>query len=440
MRWTEEERKPQKKGHQNRRRGERVNRCKRLVSDSPILRFVSVPLSSLWLIALLLPVFFPAFVLGDDFSVVPSVSVKEDYNSNILFSSTDVRKDFITTISPAVEMVDRTGRLDTDLSVHLDRLEYADNQGLSATNQLYNGTLHYLVSPLLSVSAGAGYWRNTNPTLGIGATGIITAAVPWNHITYSTSADYQFTEKTAGTLSYSNGRDYFDNPQYLSDTTRNAAAGVVYDLGSYSPSLKGRINLGYSYYAYPNSRIDSVMGTAGISKDINEVWSVQVDGGIRNTWSKVLIPVQIIGLPLIITVPLSNEGLGWVGDVSLNYRGELGSGSFTYNRSITPAYGLNGAAEQNALTLSTQYRFSYELSALFSAGYYTLTSLASRFSAQTINQQTLRINPGVRYEFSKDMAIESSYEYDVVDNQASNTKANRQLFSVRFYIQHPFFQ
>ncbi len=382
-----------------------------------------------------------ALVWGDDFKLVPSLSVKEDYNSNILFSATDVKKDFITTLSPGVEMADSTGRLDTDLMLRLDRLEYADNQGLSATNQLYNGTLKYLVSPLLSISAAAGYSRNTNPTLlATAPTGIITAAVPWNHITYALSSSYQFNEKAIGTLSYNNGRDYFDNPQYLSDTTRNVGAGLVYDIGNYFTSAKARMNVGYSYYAYPNSRLDSVMGTLGFSKDFDEFWSVQIDGGISNNWSNISIPVQIVGSPLLIMVPVNKEGLGWVGDAALNYRGEIGSGSITYNRSLTPAYGLNGAAEQDALTIAIQYQFSYELSALFSTSYYTLKSLASEFSAQAISQQTFRINPGVRYEFSKDISLESSYEYDMVDNSAGNAKEHRQLFSVRFNIQQPLFK
>jgi len=398
---------------------------------------------STMLFCMLLLVFFPAFAWGDDFSIVPSISVQEAYNTNIFLTATGIMKDFITTLSPGVEMVERTGRFDADLTLQLDELEYASYQGLSATNQMYNGSLGYRVSPLFGVSAAAGYMKNSNPTLtlnSVGPIGIVTTAVPWNHITYSLSSDYQFTEKTAGTLSYSNGRDYYDNPQYLSDTTRNVMAGLVYDLGKYCPSLKGRLNLGYNYYKYPDSQIDSITSTVGFSKDLDEIWSIQVDGGISNTWSKVLIPVQIVGFPVTLTIPVNNEGLGWVGDASLIYNGELGSGSLTYNRSITPAYGLNGAAEQNAAAISARYRFSYELSALFSAGYYTLKSLPSEFSAQTIDQQTFRFNPGVRYEFSKDMALESSYEYDVVHNPPSNAKEDRQIFSVRFYMQYPFFK
>jgi len=47
-------------------------------------------------------------------------------------------------------------------------------------------------------------------------------------------------------------------------------------------------------------------------------------------------------------VKQNNDGWGWVGNVSLNYKGERGNGSLTYNRDITPASGLNGAVERNA--------------------------------------------------------------------------------------------
>src|SRR5208337_2257377 len=114
--------------------------------------------------------------------------------------------------------------------------------------------------------------------------------------------------------------------------------------------------------------------------------------------------------------------------------------NFSYSRNVIAAYGLNGAAEQNAFTLSTQYRLTKEFSILFSAGYYTLKSDPSEFSAQVINQQTIGVNPGVRYEFSKDIFAEASYEYLTVDYPlAENMNAKRDLFSIRLYIQNPFF-
>ena len=400
-------------------------------------------------IGIILLIFYPSLVLASDFSLVPSISFKEEYNSNILLSTDSAAKrDFLTTISPGVEMVNRTERFDIDLLARWDQLEYADNSDIDATNQMYDGKFHCRVNPLFNVSAEASYARISNPTLmDITTTGIFMSAVPWDHFTSYLSADYQVTEKTAATLSYNYDRDYFERPGYEDDTSHSVNLGVVYDLGKYLPNVKARINGGYSHYNFSDNRTDNYTGTVGFSKDFSETWSIIVDGGLRYSSSKFSVPeyeyITIFGLLIpvgTIMVPEKNDGWGWIAKASLVYKGEYGNVNFSYSRNVIAAYGLNGAAEQNAFTLSTQYRLTKEFSILFSAGYYTLKSDPSEFSAQVINQQTYGVDPGVRYEFSKDIFVEASYEYLTVDYpSAENMDARRDLFSIRLYIQNPFF-
>jgi len=386
-------------------------------------------------------------VWGNEFRIVPSISVREDYNSNILFLTDDIKKDFITTISPGIEIVNNTQRLETDLLARLNRIDYADNREFSATDQLYNGKFRYHATPLFNISAEAGYVRDSQPGRDIQTSGIILTTVPRNRYNASLSADYQLSEKTAVGVSYAFGRDDYGSMRYVDDVSHDVNAGLVYDLGQYFQRVKGRVNLGYSNYVFPDSRIDSVMGTVGFSRDFSETGSIQIDGGIRHTWSKFSVnePVYIyfFQIPVLIgyvNVPQNNDGWGWVADVSLNYKGELGNGSLTYSRDITPASGLNGAVERNALILSTQYRMTYEFSILFSAGYYTNKSDAGQFSTQAIDERTIRVSPGLRYEFSKNIALESSYDYTAVDYLESNTSANRNLLSIRLYLQYPIWE
>jgi len=389
----------------------------------------------------------PSLVWGNEFRLVPSISVKEEYNDNILFLTDDIRKDFITTISPSIEIVNNTQRLETDLLARLDRFDYADNREFSATDQLYNGNFRYHATPLFNISAGAGYVRDSQPGRDILTSGIILTTVPRNRYNASLSTDYQFSEKTAVGVSYTFGRDDYESTRYTDDASHDVNAGLVYDLGQYFQRVKGRINLGYSDYIFSDSKVESVMGTVGFSRDFSEKGSIMMDAGIRHTWSEFSVnePVYIFfsQIPILIgyvNVPQNNEGWGWVADVSLNYKGELGNGSLTYNRDVTPASGLNGVVERNAFTLSTQYRMTYEFSILFSAGYYTNKSDAGQFSAQVIDERTIRVNPGVRYEFSKNIYVESSYDYTAVDYLESNTSTHRNLLSIRLYIQHPIWE
>jgi hypothetical protein len=383
-----------------------------------------------YLLVVIVLLFCPSLVWGNEFRLVPSIFVREEYNDNVFFAANDIKRDFVTTISPGLEMVNNTDRLDTYLMARLARFDYADNRELSATDQLYNGKFRYHATPLLNISTEAGYVRDSQPGRDIQTSGIILSTVSRNRYNASLSADYQFSEKTAAVASFAFVRDNYESTKYYDDLSHDFNAGLVHDLGQYFQGVKGKVNLGYSDYVFSDSRIDSVMGTVGFSRDFSETGSIMIDCGIRHTRSEFSA-----GL-----IQLNNDDWRWVGNVSLNYKGELGNGSLTYNRDITPASGLSGAVERNALTLLTQYRMTSEFSILLSAGYYTNKSDAGQFSTQVIDQRTIRVNPGVRYEFSKNIYLESSYDYTAIDDLASNTTVNRNLFSIRLYIQHPIFE
>jgi predicted porin len=389
---------------------------------------------------------FPLLVWGNEFRLVPSIFVREEYNDNVFFAANDIKRDFVTTISPGLKMVNNTEKLETNLLARLDRFDYADNREFSATDQLYNGKFRYHATPLFNISAEGGYVKDSRPDRDILTSGIILSTVPRNRYSASLSADYQLSEKTALGVSYAFGRDDYGSTRYTDDVSHDVNAGLVYDLGQYFQRVKGRVNLGYSNYVFSDSRIDSVMCTVGFSRDFSETGSILIDSGIRHTWSEIsTYQLWPVFLPPFfyyerVNVKQNNDGWGWVGNVSLHYEGERGNGSLTYNRDITPASGLNGAVERNALTLSTQYRMTSEFSILFSAGYYTNKSDAGQFSTQVIDERTIRVSPGVRYEFSKNIYLESSYDYTAVDYLESNTSANRNLLSIRLYIQHPIWE
>jgi hypothetical protein len=391
----------------------------------------------------------PIAAWGSEFRVTPSIGVSEQYNNNIVFTASDMIKDQITDYSPGLEMTDRTERFDSNIQVRLDLLHYEHNRNLDATSQTWSGKVRYLATPRLGLTTEAGYIRNPNPTLTVNANGIVTAPTPWNHITSTLGADYQFSEITTGIVSYNYGRDYYDDPRYQDDVSHDLNVGLVRDFSRDFSSTKGRVNVGYSYYYLPDVIIKSVMSTVGFSKNLSELWSVSLDAGLRHTWSDVAViePVPSASIvidgqpvPLAYTdarVDISRDGWGSVGTASLNYQGEILNMSLALNRDITPAYGLNGVAERNSVTLYAYYHPAYETSFSFSGGYYALKSDQTQFSSQAIDQKTYRLNPAMRHEFSRNSSLEASYEYAAVENGADGKTARRELISFRLYLQYP---
>jgi uncharacterized protein (PEP-CTERM system associated) len=84
---------------------------------------------------------------ADEFKLTPSLAVKEEYNDNILYTSTGAQRDFIATISPGLALTDRTERLDLSMLARLDHGLYSSHKELDATDQYYEITGKYAFTP-----------------------------------------------------------------------------------------------------------------------------------------------------------------------------------------------------------------------------------------------------------------------------------------------------
>ncbi len=377
---------------------------------------------------------------GADFRMVPSFSAKEEYNDNIFLSAVNRIHDRITTLSPGLEMMHTSERMATDLSIHYDFLDYAANSSLNDTNYLYSGTASGRVSPLFSFSMQAAYAKYANPTLTSVPeyNGIVTVTSPLYQTTASASAEYQFAERDTATFAYKYTKVYYDNPQYLPNTSHDANAGFVYDFGR--SRLKGRMNAGYSYYYFPGSRIDSAKITIGFSRDIDETWSILMDAGVRHTLSQFTVQQFVPSTAQATEVTVNKGGWGTVGNVSLIYKGERTNGNLTYAHDISPSPGWNGVAERYSMTLSAQRSLTYELSVVLLLGYYSLRSDPSQFSINANKQNTSVVNTSLYYAFSRDTRVDASFNNSWIENPVSGTVARRQSVYLRLSMQYPLFE
>ncbi len=457
------------------------------------------------LIAVILPV-FPPGADANELCITPSASIQQQYNSNILLNTDDVlttgfsESDFITIASAGIEMNNRTERLDSNVIARLDRLEYLDNRDLSDTDQLYRGRFRYRVTPLLTVSGRAGYQKRTNPAIdygmpfqippgtiifpppvpppppppgssgggpGSGTPGgdgqptppgaegpLPVINVPRNTVSGAFSMDLQVTEKASTSLAYTYDKNYYSDQRYTDDLAHDVRASLEYDLSRHLPLTKGRIHAGFSAFDFASSQDSTLYGGVGFSRALNELWTVAVDGGLRRTstelWTTECVPLNPPDtLPCkVVRKTLTDDNWDWLGGISMSYGGEYLTTTVSYNKSFAAASGLSGAAVRDTLAVSSQYRFTRTLSAILTTGYYRYRSDAFTSSVYDIEQENLFVNPGVRYEFSRDVALEASYGYAWVTSCSSSgssartgcdeADADRHIVSVRLSVQHPF--
>lgn len=386
------------------------------------------------LICIIVLAVYPSLVCGAEVHLVPFLSAKGLYNSNIYFKNIDVREDFITVISPGIKLQDRTERMTLDLSGQIHRVDYMRYGEFSTFDQAYQGRMQYKVTPLLGMTAAGSFIRDSQAerndvTSGqsVPTTDIFLESVRRDRANAMWAADYQASEKLNVSGSYEFNKNDYDSNRYVNDRAHNIGAGINYDLSRYAERVKGKLNVNYTNYVYSDCRTDYMSAMAGFSRDWTEKWNVEVEGGVSHTWFE----QSANG------VSRKNESWNAVGNVSLNYKDDHTTGKLTYSHDIRPASGLNGAAQRDALTMSVTRRMTYELYVSLRAGFYAYKSDALEYAAQAINQKTYSLGPRVYYELTKDMAFEVSYDYVSVNNDVTNTNTNRSLFAIRLIFEHP---
>ena len=98
-----------------------------------------------------------------EFKVIPSVALKGEYNDNVFFDEDDQISDYIGTVTPGLEIINRTERLDLNLNGHYRIIRYKDAGELDAEDYDGSGRLSYSLTPVLRLNAGALYDKSTQP-------------------------------------------------------------------------------------------------------------------------------------------------------------------------------------------------------------------------------------------------------------------------------------
>jgi hypothetical protein len=370
-----------------------------------------------------------AFPIGAaEVRLIPSVSVREEYNDNVLYTSTNVLRDFITTISPGLQFTSRSEKAELSFLTRADAIAYKDNSEFNDVDQTYRGKAGYRLTPQLGLFAEAGYLRDSSPGRDIEVTGLVTTNVRRERTSGAAGGDYLIGENTTATLNYSYGRDRYAGQQMVNETTHSASLGFSHDLGRYLDQTKAIFNLGYDRFEYEGALVQNYSGTVGFSRDLTEKWTIVAVGGVRSTTTE------------FDTAQHSNQGQGWVGHASLAYGGEKTRASLSFTQNIMAASGTSGPTERTSAALDCSGRLAYEWYAFLSAGYFWNRSDRTEFNRTSIDEETAYVSPGIRYEFNRDVSVESSYRYSQVHNKQTDTRAERNIIMVRLLLQHRFFE
>ena len=203
-----------------------------------------------------------AAAYADEFKLTPSVAVRQEYNSNIFFDSSNEKDSFITRVMPGLELIERTERIDLRLAGFVTPYVYWGNENLNSVDQDYSGRVDYRLTPLLSLGANAAVRVDHQPDRDIYTTGLAYSDNRRVQQNYGGNVGYMFTEKTSGSVTYGYTKEDWRNSSNNSDLedydSHAVTLGLSRELGAAKGVTVGLLNVGWAHYNYQTSDTDYI--------------------------------------------------------------------------------------------------------------------------------------------------------------------------------------
>ncbi len=369
---------------------------------------------------------------AEGFDLVPNIALREEHNDNIFFSSADPLSDFITTVSPGLNIVDRTERLDLALSGRLDGIYYADASELDAVDQHYLGRLGYRFTERFGLLSDAGYIKDSRPDRDILETGLVQSAQTRKRRYFFLGGDYRTGENTSDNLAYRYEQSDYTDTQLADSRIHAVDFQHTWNARRIFEETTGHLDLGYANADFSTSRVESVSGTVGAAWNATELWRLKVDLGLRYTVTDYITNEPAVQID-------TTRKLSGVGKATVEYRGVYTLADLVFLHDIREAQGRGGTVSRTELSGWAGYRLSERFRLTLSAGYFLNRSQQGTVSVVEVDEQTLRLRPGLRYEFTDDLVAEAAYSYTRIRDDIDRTTAVQNLVFAQIYWQWPLF-
>ena len=367
---------------------------------------------------------------ADEFEIIPSVVVREEYNDNIFFTKDDKIDDFITTLAGSLEVIARTERLNANLFGRVAPFWYADNSELDETDWQVQGSGDYEFTPRFKAGASAGYLVDNRPDRDVDVTGVILGPRERERWNAGLGTDYSFDEITAANLTYAFRDEEFKDQELNDLKAHDVNLGFTRNLSGWWEATTARVNIGYSYFDYKTSNTEIAFGSLGVEHWFTEKFRALLDLGPRYSHSDfdTLQLVQVApGIFQLEVVSDSDSQWGGVGRLDLNYDEERTFSSLTASHGLYPVSGRPGPTERTTARFNVTHLFTEKLRVSLPLGWIRNRADGDEFSVQEIDQDTAYIRPFVRWEFYDGFTLEGSYNYSYVWDNNDDVERYRHL-------------
>jgi hypothetical protein len=353
-----------------------------------------------------------------DWSIVPSITQRSEYNSNFNTTPSGKLSDFIFTLSPSAAFSYATEASKLQGTIGINQLLYVKNPAYNHTDQNYQITGQYNPTPRFKVSLSSSFISDSTAQQELLTSGLLITRTPRLSFTVSPGMSYALTERSSAILNYNFNRVMYQSvPNTQAQNFQNfstQALGLIYQyLLSEKTTLSTTVSGTESTYTgSANSNYKSLLYSFGVQHKYSENWSVNLAGGVNYSWYSNNSQIASFGqFPNFVSVPTQTQtGTNFSPYINLaatrRWTNLSITGSLLRNQQAS-AYGY--ISQVNAASLNANYTFTERLTG-FLGGSYSLSTQSSNRSQNETNG--LNVASGLSYQITEKLAGSSGYTFN----------------------------
>ena len=153
-------------------------------------------------LAIIMSLWAANLAVAADWSVVPSVTQKSEFNSNLNLTYISPISDYIFTLTPAADFNYNTEITQLQGHLGLSGQHYLTNSNLDHIDQNYQINGKYQATPKVNLSLNTSYIVDTTLLEELLASGLVMGRSPRTSIMANPGMTYNITERLSSTINY----------------------------------------------------------------------------------------------------------------------------------------------------------------------------------------------------------------------------------------------
>jgi hypothetical protein len=388
-----------------------------------------------------------------DWSIVPTITQRSGFNSNLNLTPTNVLSDYILSLQPVADF-NYTTEI-SQLQGHLGLLgqHYISHSNLDHIDQNFQINGRYQATPKVNLSLNTSYINDSTLQQELATSGVVIGRTPRQSFLVGPGITYNLTERFLATASYNFNRVLYQASQFTDFTSQQAGLSFTYLLKNEKTSLVSNNSVYQTVYAGGNN-YKSIGIYGGVNHKFSERWDVNLMSGVNINYYSFNTQVvnaspftQVVNtsqFPQVVNVSpffvqvktktIKSSGVSPYVNLSTHYRWTKLAVTGGFSMSQQPsAYGA--VYQVNQLNLGANYNFTERLSGAL-GGAYSLSNQSSQNISSEWNYYS--IVSSLSYQITEQFSVSPGYSFS---NSASLTgtgsSAHNHLAWIQFSFTYP---